>query len=205
MRCIGLLGLFVLLGGAMSAQTKEKEHPHTPKSGNHKVIPPANEKQENAFLDMQGLIYVGKSRGKAYIKVLEDTSVFLKTESDKHFGKTHFPLPFDRVFIVEISKEGFVSKKIKVDTHLPSLKRRRNMEFRFEADILEDIPGLNVEVLKKPVAEIRYNSTFDSFIYDVEYTSKVKKELKKLYENYYLLQKDTVKGIDTITPVVPEK
>lgn len=197
-----LLSLFVILFSVHAGAQKKnaKDHEEKPKENIQK--PGKVEKEVECFLHMQGLIYVGKSRGRAEIKVYEDTVLFLKTESDRHFGKTSFLLPYDRIFIIEISREGYVSKKIKVDTRYPSLKKKKNQEFRFEADILENIPGLNVSVLKKPVAEIRYNPTFDAFIYDVEYTSKVNKELKKLYNDYYLLQKDSVIiQPNTITPV----
>jgi hypothetical protein len=197
----GFFSFLLLTGSVAYAQHKGNTYPVEKKQEQKEKVKEA-EKEQPCFLDMQGLIYVGKSRGKAEVKVFEDSVLFLRTESDKHFGKTHFLLPYDKVFIVEISKEGFVSKKIKVDTHYPPLKKKKTQEFRFEVDILEDIPGLNVSVLKKPVAEISYNGTFDAFIYDVEYTSKVNKDLKKLYQDYYLLQKASGATEDnTITPV----
>lgn len=154
------------------------------------------------YLEMEGLLFIGNSKARANVTVYKDSTIFLNTESEKRSGKCKFQLPLDGDYVVELSKDGHVSKKIRINTKVPEVRKRKNFEFRFEADLFESIPGLNVTVLQKPVAEVKYSDGFDSFIYDVEYTSKVNKDLKKLYQDYYLLQKTVDETI--ITPVNAE-
>lgn len=155
----------------------QKKTTHAPEK------PPA----EEFFLEMEGLIFLGAVKGPADLTIYKDTSVFLCTKSDKK-GRASFKLPLEKIFIVQVSKDGYVSKRIRVDTRVP-FKYRKNYLFRFEVDIFEDIPKLDVSVLKRPVAEIRYNIPNQNFLYDFEYTSKINKDLKKLYRDYYLLEK----------------
>lgn len=175
MKPLSFLLFFSLFTSAVTAQKKSTQDA------------PAKPPQEY-FLDMEGLVKVGQSRGKAVIKVFKDSTVFLTTESDKHFGKCRFKLPLGSIYVIEISRENYVTKKIKIDARVPDLKRK-DFNFRFEVDIFEYIPKLNYDILKRPIAEIEYNVPGDVFLYDAEYTNKINKELKKLYYDYYMLQK----------------
>jgi hypothetical protein len=48
---------------------------------------------------------------------------------------------------------------------------------------------LDVAVLQKPIAKVSYNIIMEQFAYDVNYTSRINFDLKKMYKNYYMLQK----------------
>ncbi len=68
--------------------------------------------------------------------------------------------------------------------------------------------GLDVSVLQKPIAKVTYNVIVEQFAYDISYTSRINFELKKMYKNYYLLQKaeidnDTLSKISS--PTAPKK
>lgn len=194
MKAIAVVMLLLVTGIPVFSQRAAKV--------SEKKQPEVNKAAPAYILEMEGLLYLGNSKGKAQITVYKDSSIFLTTESDKRSGKCSFTLPLDQVFIIELSKEGYLSKKIKINTKVPELKKKKNFIFRFEADIFEDIPGLNVSVLKKPVAEVKYSDGFDSFIYDVDYTTRVNKDLKKLYQDYYLLQKAGMEGDSLVNPAV---
>ena len=61
--------------------------------------------------------------------------------------------------------------------------------FPFDIDLFEEIEGLNVEVLREPIAKITYNNFNKTFDYDYNYTVKINNNIKKLYNEYYRLQK----------------
>jgi hypothetical protein len=103
-------------------------------------------------------------------------------------GKCDFKLPLDKNFRIEISRKGFVTKNILVTTKVPN-DQKDIFNFSFDVDLFEEVNGLDVSVLKNPIAKVSYNLAMEGFAYDVGYTSKINADLKKMYKNYYRLQK----------------
>lgn len=104
-------------------------------------------------------------------------------------GKCSFKLPLDRNYIVELSKPGFVSKRFEVNTKIPANKKDA-FDFDFDMDIFQYVEGLNTKVLEKPIAIVYYNITNNQFEYDAAYTNRINNDLKLMYRNYYLLEKE---------------
>lgn len=102
-------------------------------------------------------------------------------------GKCNFQLPLDRIYIVELSKPGFISKKFEVNTKTPANKRDV-YDFYFDMDIFESIEGLDTKLLEKPLAIVYYNATNNQFEYDAAYTNRINSDLQLLYRNYYMLE-----------------
>ncbi|MBL7890124.1 MAG: hypothetical protein JNL24_11240 [Bacteroidia bacterium] len=151
---------------------------------------------KNAFyLELKGNVRQSKVSEKDESKALDSALItiytgdipFSETWTNKK-GKCSFKLPLGKQFRIEVSKSGFVSKLFDVDTKVPSDKKD-SYSFSFDIDIFEEIPKLDVSVLKKPIAKVSYNLILEQFAYDISYTSKINLELKKMYKNYYLLQK----------------
>jgi len=103
-------------------------------------------------------------------------------------GKCTFRLPMDKNFKIEITKAGFVTKSVIVSTKVPA-EKRDIFSFGFDVDIFEEVKGLDVSVLKNPIAKVAYNVQMSGFAYDVTYTTRINADLKKMYKNYYRLQK----------------
>ena len=125
-------------------------------------------------------------------------------------GKSTFKLPLDKNIKIQISKKGFVTKFIALNTKVPTAKRDA-FSFSCDVDIFEEIDGLDVTILNSPIARITYSPSFESFQYDVSYTNKVNVELKKMYKKYYKLHemqtdsiaKDSIK-VTTQKPIIKE-
>lgn len=119
-------------------------------------------------------------------------------------GKCSFKLPLEKSLTIQVSKKGFVTKSILVNTKVP-YDDRDAFNFSCDVDIFEEIDGLDVTVLKSPIAKITYSPSLATFQYDISYTNKVNVELKKMYKIYYKLQevlKDSIKtsGTQISTP-----
>lgn len=117
-------------------------------------------------------------------------------------GKCSFKLPLDKSLTIQVSKKGFVTKSISVNTKVP-FDDRYAFNFSCDVDIFEEINGLDVTVLKSPIARITYSPSLATFQYDIGYTNKVNVELKKMYKKYYKLQemkKDSVNSNVTDHP-----
>lgn len=104
-------------------------------------------------------------------------------------GKCSFKLPLDRDYIIELSKPGFVAKRFEVNTKIPANKKDA-FDFDFDMDIFEYVEGLNTKVLEKPIAIVYYNVTNNQFEYDAAYTNRINSDLKLMYRNYYILEKE---------------
>lgn len=113
---------------------------------------------------------------------------YRKLESDKS-GRCKVQLALNKKYVVKFSKPGYVTKVITVNTTLPR-EKRAFYQFQFAIDIFREVPGLDVSVLKEPIAKIQYNSFIQQFDYDANYTIQVNEELKKLYDQYYKIQKE---------------
>ena len=95
---------------------------------------------------------------------------------------------------IEISKKGFVTKYIAVNTKIPASEKDA-FSFNCDVDIFEEVTNLDVTILKSPIAKITYSPSMEQFQYDIAYTNKINLELKNMYKKYYALQevtKDTV-------------
>jgi len=155
------------------------------------------DKSKKAYLEMRGIIKESKSDEKGEDQVLDSATIciysdmgprtlLLKLFTNKK-GKCDFRLPLNQKFVIEFSKDGHVTKYINVNTKIPKDHEAAYI-FPFNVDIFEDIKGLDVSVLKKPIAKVAYALNKNQFDYDYGYTNKINSELKKMYKNYYFLQ-----------------
>ena len=140
---------------------------------------------------MKGRIMCGKKGlDSALVSVYLDSSSTLvqKTESDEK-GWLALRLPVGKFYIIQISKTGYVPKIITIDSHMPKSFQTGDYYFEFSADLFEEIQGLDVTMLKLPVAKIFFNSFAKKFDYDYNYTAKINNDIKKLYESYKALKR----------------
>ena len=142
------------------------------------------------YVEMKGNIKLLKDKDKekgvldsALVSILNEKKELVTTFYSNRKGKVDFKLPLQRKFSIEISKKGCVSK----NTKMPQNKVK-NYEFSFDIGIFEEVKGLNVSVLKKPIAKINYNTFMSVFDYDYNYTGKINMEIEKMYRDYYDLQ-----------------
>lgn len=177
----------------------------TPKGLNaqHKTnkTPADTSHQKEQYLEMKGNVKQSKGTIKEEAKMLDSALVTIYSGSIPYSeiwtskkGKCSFKLPLDKTFQIEVSKKGYVTKFFEVNTKVPNDKKSA-FGFYFDIDIFEEVKGLDVNVLKKPIAKVAYNIITEQFAYDVSYTSRINFELKKMYKNYYMLQameKDTI-------------
>ena len=100
-----------------------------------------------------------------------------------------FKLPLQKKFTVKVSKLGLTPKIVELSTIVP-LKEAKVFAFRFEISLFKDVAGLNVSLLKEPIAKITFHLVKKEFDYDAYYTSKINKELIELYKEYYKLKEE---------------
>jgi hypothetical protein len=154
-------------------------------------------KAKDYFLELRGYVrqLIGTENEKANeIKPLDSVLITIFSGDIPYSelwtnkkGKCSFKLPLDKSFRIDVSKKGFVTKSILVITKVPN-DQKDIFNFSFDVDLFEEVNGLDVSVLKNPIAKVSYSLATEGFAYDVVYTSKINADLKKMYKNYYKLQ-----------------
>jgi hypothetical protein len=125
----------------------------------------------------------------AVVTVYMNNAVYATNYTTKR-GKCSFRLSLDRLYLVEITKPGFISKRFEINTKVPGDKKDV-FDFDFDMDIFEKIEGLDVSVLDKPIAKVLFDVPNNQFIYDVAYTNRINADIQLMYRNYYILSKKT--------------
>jgi|GEM_PF-6238599 len=158
-------------------------------------------------LEMRGMVRESKGAQDAQEKAkgLDSAEVLVKNERGvtviygltDHKGRCLFRLPFNRRFTIHVLKKGYVEKMIEVNTRIPA-EQEKTCSFTFDVDIFEQIGGLDVSVLSRPIARVHYRPLTKQFVYDAEYTNRVNSELKKMYRDYYALQKANAAPADSV-------
>lgn len=151
---------------------------------------------------MKGRVTFGKKNlDKAFVRIYADTTpnIVQKMESD-HGGWVAFQLPIQKFYTIKISKPGYVTKIIHVDAQMPKSQETGDYYFEFAVDLFEEVEGLDVSMLKNPVAKIFFNTFIKKFDYDYNYTAKINNDVKKLYRDYELLKNPGGTQAETAAP-----
>jgi hypothetical protein len=144
-------------------------------------------KTQNSQLELKGLIQDDMgSMGRVTVSICIDSTVFFTTQSTRS-GRCRIVLPLNGRFTILFSSPGYVTKKICINTRVPAI-RKGGYSFDFTLDLFEEINGLDISVLKDPIAIITFNNFTNAFDYDFNYTAAINESIKKLYGEYYSLK-----------------
>jgi hypothetical protein len=117
----------------------------------------------------------------------EEACVIELIDSDNHIdslllkeGKTKFKfmLNKDSYYAIRISKPGYISKVVSVNTEILT-EVNGIYRFEFETSLLQEavLKKLNQDALDFPVAIVYFDHEKDCFSYNKEYSAFIKKEL----------------------------
>ena len=106
-------------------------------------------------------------------KALDSTAITVYDNQEKLLtvlypnqkGNCDFRLPFNRKFIIEISKKGYVAKRFEVNTLIPPEKKIVYI-FPIEVVLLKSVEGKNYNDFKKIIAKIIYCKDLEQFDFD---------------------------------------
>ncbi len=89
-----------------------------------------------------------------------------------------FILKKNTVYTIKISKRGYMSRLVCIDTKLTEAPEDLyNFSFETRLMTIEECEKLNKEFLDFPIALIYFDHKKDYFVYDKEYTHRIKKEI----------------------------
>lgn len=100
-------------------------------------------------------------------------------------GKFKLKLDPEGDYEIVFSKPGFVSKRVTASTKgIPPEDAKYGFEFPMEVSLFEEIPGLDVSILKQPIGKLAFNPSTGYIDYDQKYTESIQKELDRLMKEF---------------------
>ncbi|MCX6312203.1 MAG: hypothetical protein NT084_11280 [Bacteroidetes bacterium] len=122
----------------------------------------------------------------ALVTIYNETSITTTVLFSDDKGRCNLILPFDNKYTVSVSKNGFVTKIIYIDTRV-SRKTKQHFVFPFDIDLFQKIEDVDISnLLKEPIAFVNFNIIKKDFAYNYNYTDRINAQIRKLYTEYYL-------------------
>lgn len=151
------------------------------------LLSPAQE----SFVRVKGnMLNLGKQPIKDGSIIIMIDNNKIKTVATNKKGEFNFELQHSKTYILEATKKGFVTKRIKFQTKVPQKDVKGFMwEYDLNVQLFEMIEGLDVSALKEPVAAIQYNPPDEDFDYDNDYTDKMNKKIDEILKQLEFLKK----------------
>lgn len=144
--------------------------------------------QEQAYLLIEGQVVVGKAHlgGVNVSLFFENKKVEqVRTLED---GSFELMLRFDRKYILEISKFGFVTKKFIFNTEIPEGVKKDNIfSFPMMVELFPPFEEIDTKLLENPLAEIEYDEETMMFAFDLESATEIMRKVQALQQEITLI------------------
>ena len=142
--------------------------------------------QDHPPLSIDGQILDGRDKLEgAYVRIEKNGNFDREIRTDRR-GKFDFELELFNEFMIYFGKEGYVTKKIYVDTRTISEGQIKSSYLRYggwKVEIFPDDLGVDIAILDKPIGKVTYSDEYNSFINDDFYTKTIQNRLDKLVED----------------------
>jgi hypothetical protein len=137
------------------------------------------------YLKWDGLILDENNMvlSKSEVSVFSDTTLIQKITSDR-LGRCIVSVPQNTNVKLVISKPGYISKILSINTTVP-VKSVSDFSLSYSVILFKYRKGVDVDILKKPIAYIAYNSQKNKFYYDIKKVKKTNDLISKRYNEYY--------------------
>ena len=133
--------------------------------------------------DVAGIVKdeANKKRLEGAVITIKRNGTVWKTITVGKDGKIDAQLPPEAIYLIEIAKPGYVTKRIGVNTkNIPPEDAKYGFDVPFDVSIFKKVEGLDVSVLNQPIAKFEFNSESGYLEIDGAYTKSILKQLDKL-------------------------
>lgn len=137
-------------------------------------------------------------------KSLENASVIVYKNNKKiaHLrtppnGKFNLKLDYGRYYKIEITKMGMVTKRFEFDTQLPAgINKGAIFPFEFTVVLFPKYNYIDMSILDKPLAIIRYDKRYEDYFYDYNYAKTINDKVIYIQNKIEELTKEYAKCVD---------
>lgn len=125
------------------------------------------------------ITYKAEKMSGVLVELYEQNRMVDAMETKKN-GKFKFALYNNHIYTIQISKDGYFTKKIEVNTTVPN-EFEDEVEYPFDMELEEYVANVSPkteDLLEYPIALIAYDKKEQGFKYHKEYTKGLIEELK---------------------------
>jgi chemotaxis protein histidine kinase CheA len=120
----------------------------------------------------------------AVLKIEKNSEIVDRLDLGKK-GNFNYKLALNSNYVLHFTKDEYVTKKIEVNTTVPSDKESKSFQpLYFEVELFKSVPNSELGPFKYPVGKIVYNSSIQEFDYDVNYSRRIQNKLRKKEKAY---------------------
>jgi tetratricopeptide (TPR) repeat protein len=139
------------------------------------------------------LVHESKAIKGGVINVIYESKIESYTISRRN-GRFDFTLDYGKEYIIEASKDGFITKKIIISTVIDDdiMKAGGVTEgfFDLQINMIEMVPGLNITVYNQPVRRYEFDRNSWLFYPDTDFENRIKDKLEEVINQLSVLKKE---------------
>ena len=127
---------------------------------------------QNSEITLNGLVdedYVPLEM--ASVKLFKNGELVNEAKTNEN-GAFSFSLNRSNKYLIAVTKEGYITKKLEFDTYMPG-KGKTGWVVEFAMGLFQPCPNLDLSLLDRPVSKIKFNPAEGNFSPDEEYAKKV--------------------------------
>lgn len=137
---------------------------------------------EKRILRFGGNVYDNSEKAENVTVSLYDGNYLVSEDVTSRNGKFSIDLAKNKHYTVQFDKEGYMTKRIVIDTELGSDGKENVKTFKFDVGLIKRESGKDYSILDFPIAIIKYHAESNQFFYDSKYTEhmlKAQKDIEK--------------------------
>lgn len=121
-----------------------------------------------------GRVAVDEEKGIGVTVNLYDGNTMISSYKTKKNAKFAIDAPENKHYTLEFVKEGFVTKRVIINTKLLPENRIEEKDFAFDVYMIQEKEGVDYSILDFPIALIEYRKSVRAFDYNKKYTRKMR-------------------------------
>lgn len=139
---------------------------------------------KNSCLHIKGIVDNDNDYRDCFVELISPNKTIDTVVLSQGNENFEFVLRKNCEYTIRISKKGYLSKTIAINTQILTLESEIHF-FEFDTFLIKDaeVAKLNKTLINAPVALVSYNYQLESFAPDSHYTELMKKEMYHLTNN----------------------
>ena len=135
--------------------------------------------ESERYLEIRGISeFDMEPLSRATINLYEGSNL-IKTVNSGSDGTFSFKLDMNKQYTIEVTREGFISKRIVFNTRMPDEEKGTWMN-EFSIGLFKSCSGVNYDILKQPVDQVSFDARRREFISDKDYVNNMRPKMEAL-------------------------
>jgi tetratricopeptide (TPR) repeat protein len=147
------------------------------------IISTSFAQQVKGFLEVKGSIKLEAADQEfSKIKVIQG-GIVEKTYPAEASGKFSLNLDLNKIYTLEIERQGYYSKRLEFNTNVPA-EDVGIWTYKFSIELIPELEGFDASLLNEPIGKINFVDKVGDFDFDEAYTTAMQKKIKVMMEEY---------------------